>query len=128
MWGMTWLSYLNGSLYISVEVSGFKGTETRGQLDFSAFLSALGSPGVLARGTLGMLKFEETKTLPSIDIPVLVICGDSDIATTPPASLRMKAELPQAELVTIKRGGHMALIEHNQKFAEAVRAFCTEIS
>ncbi|MEG4348503.1 alpha/beta hydrolase [Microcoleus sp. LAD1_D5] len=128
MWGMTWLSYLNGSLHISVELSGFKGTETRGQLEFSAFLSALGSPGVLARGTLGMLKFDETKTLPSIDIPVLVICGDSDIATTPPASLRMKAELPQAELVTIQKGGHMALIEHNQEFAEAVRAFCTEIS
>ncbi|MCZ0900984.1 alpha/beta fold hydrolase, partial [Microcoleus sp. HI-ES] len=54
MWGMTWLSYLNGSLHISVELSGFKGTETRGQLEFSAFLSALGSPGVLARGTLGM--------------------------------------------------------------------------
>jgi pimeloyl-ACP methyl ester carboxylesterase len=40
----------------------------------------------------------------------------------------MKAELPQAELVTIQKGGHMALIEHNQQFADAVRAFCTEIS
>ena len=73
MWAMTWLSYLNGSLHISVELSGFKGTETRGQLEFSAFLSALGSPGVLARGTLGMFKYDETKTLRSIDIPVLVI-------------------------------------------------------
>jgi pimeloyl-ACP methyl ester carboxylesterase len=128
LWAMTWLSYLNGSLFISVELSGFKGTETRGQLEFSGFLSALGSPGVLARGTLGMFKFDETKTLSSINIPVLVICGDSDIATTPPASLRMKAELPQAELVTIKQGGHMALMEHNQQFAEAVMAFCAECS
>jgi len=37
---------------------------------------------------------------------------------------RMKAELPIAELVTIKRGGHMALMEHNQRFSEAVNAFC----
>jgi pimeloyl-ACP methyl ester carboxylesterase len=36
----------------------------------------------------------------------------------------MKAELPIAELVTIKRGGHMALMEQNQRFSEAVRAFC----
>ncbi|BAZ22618.1 alpha/beta hydrolase fold protein [Kalymmatonema gypsitolerans NIES-4073] len=38
---------------------------------------------------------------------------------------RMKAELPIPELVTIKGDGHMALMEHNQPFAEAVSAFCT---
>lgn len=124
LWLMTWLSYLNGSLHISVEISGFKGTETRGQLNFAALLSALGSPGVLARGTLAMFKYEETKTLSTINVPVLVICGASDIATTPPASIRMKAELPQAELVTLKPGGHMALMEQNPRFAEAVSTFC----
>jgi pimeloyl-ACP methyl ester carboxylesterase len=123
-WLMTWLSYLNGLLHVSVEISGFKGTETRGQLNFAAFLSTLGSPGVLARGTLAMFNYEETRTLPTINIPVLVVCGASDIATTPPASIRMKAELPQAELVTIKPGGHMALMEQNQRFAEAVSNFC----
>lgn len=125
LWLMTWLSYLNGSLHISVELSGFKGTETRGQLDFSALLSALGSPGVLARGTLAMFDYEETKTLSMINIPVLVVCGASDIATIPPASIRMKAQLPQAELITIKPGGHMALMEQNQLFAETVSKFCS---
>jgi pimeloyl-ACP methyl ester carboxylesterase len=37
----------------------------------------------------------------------------------------MKAELPIAELVIIKRGGHMALMEQNQLFAQAVSAFCS---
>jgi hypothetical protein len=32
---------------------------------------------------------------------------------------RMKAELPIAELVTIKRGGHMALMEHKQRFSRS---------
>jgi len=123
-WLMTWLSYLNGLLYVSVEVSGFTGKETRGQLHFAALLSALGSPGVLARGTLAMFNFEETKTLSTINIPVLVVCGASDIATTPPASIRMQAEIPQAELVTINPGGHMALMERNQQFSDAVSAFC----
>ncbi|MBD1808191.1 alpha/beta hydrolase [Microcoleus sp. FACHB-SPT15] len=124
-WLMTWLSYLNGSLHISVEISGFKGTETRGQLDFSSLLSAFASPGVLARGTLAMFNYEETRTLSTINVPVLVVCGASDIATTPPASIRMKAQLPQAELMTIKPGGHMALMEQNQWFSEAVGTFCT---
>ncbi|MCL1465627.1 alpha/beta fold hydrolase [Argonema galeatum] len=128
LWLMTWLSYLNGSLYISVELSGFTGKETRGQLNFSALLSALGSPGVLARGTLAMFKYDETTTLKTINVPCLIIVGAKDIATTPAASIRMKAELPIAKLVTLEPGGHMALMEQNLGFAEAVSAFCTEIS
>jgi pimeloyl-ACP methyl ester carboxylesterase len=125
LWLMTWLSYLNGSLHISVELSGFKGTETRGQLEFSALLSALGSPGVLARGTLAMLKYDETATLSTIHIPVLLIVGASDIATKPGASIRMNAELPQSEFVALKPSGHMSLMEQNQEFAEVVSAFST---
>ena len=68
--------------------------ETHGQLDFSSLLSTFASPGVLARGTLAMFNFEETKTLSTINVPVLVVCGASDIATKPVASYRMKAELP----------------------------------
>lgn len=125
LWLMTWLSYLNGLLYISVELSGFTGKETRGQLNFAALLSAFGSPGVLARGTLGMFNYDETRTLGTINIPVLVICGASDIATIPQASDRMNAELPSSQRVTIKPGGHMALMEQNQQFSETVRTFCT---
>lgn len=127
-WGMTWLSYLNGSLYISVELSGFTGGETRGQLSFAGLLSALGSPGVLARGTLGMFKFDETATLATIHVPVLVVCGDVDIATKPVASERMVAQLPAAERVTLHPGGHMALMERNQQFATAVSTFCDRIT
>ncbi len=122
---MNWLSYLNGSLYISVELSGFTGFETRGQLDFSALLSAKGWPGVLARGTLAMFNYDETRTLATINIPVLLIVGDSDIATVPAASSYMKANLPQAELVILQPGGHMALMERNQQFSEAIGTFCT---
>jgi pimeloyl-ACP methyl ester carboxylesterase len=123
LWLMNWLSYLNGLLHISVELSGFKGTETRGQLDFSALLSALSWPAVLARGTLAMFKYEETATLSTINVPVLLVVGASDIATKPAASIRMKAELPQADLVMLKPGGHMSLMEQNERFAEVVSAF-----
>jgi pimeloyl-ACP methyl ester carboxylesterase len=123
VWLMNWLSYFNGLLHLSVELSGFTGTETRGQLDFSALLSALSWPGVLARGTLAMFRFDETATLSKINVPVLLIAGASDIATRPAASIRMKAELPQADFIALKPGGHMCLMEQNQQFSEVVRAF-----
>ncbi|AFZ14046.1 alpha/beta hydrolase fold protein [Crinalium epipsammum PCC 9333] len=127
-WAMTWLSYFNGSLYISVELSGFTGKETRGQLNFAALLSALGEPGVLARGTLAMFKLEETATLKNINVPVLVVTGKSDIAVVPETSARMQAEIPNAELVTLKPGGHMALMERNEQFSEAVSSFSSAIA
>lgn len=123
VWLMNWLSYLNGSLYINVELSGFTGTETRGQLNFSALLSALGWPAVLARGTLAMFNYDETRTLSTINVPVLVVVGSRDIATIPAAGRYMNAQLPDSEIVTLKPGGHMSLMEQNQRFAEAISSF-----
>ena len=83
---------------------------------------------MLARGTLAMFKLEETATLKTINVPVLVVTGKSDIAVIPETSARMQAEIPNAELVTLKPGGHMALMERNQQFSEAVRSFSSAIA
>ncbi|MGB5962566.1 MAG: alpha/beta hydrolase [Coleofasciculaceae cyanobacterium] len=125
---MNWLSYLNGMLYFSTELSGFTGSETRGQLHFATLLSAKSWPGVVARGTLAMFDFDETATLASINIPVLLIVGNCDRATIPGASIRMKAELDQSELYILKPAGHMGLMEQNQQFAEAVNAFTNTLN
>jgi pimeloyl-ACP methyl ester carboxylesterase len=125
---INWLSYLNGMLYISTELSGFTGSETRGQLHFATLLSAQSCPGVLARGTLAMLDFDETPTLSQINLPVLLIVGNCDRSTIPGASIRMKAELDQSELYILKPAGHLGLIEQNQQFTEAVSAFSNSLS
>lgn len=125
---MNWLSYLNGMLYITTALSGFTGSETRGQLHFATLLSAKSWPGVVARGTLAMFDFDETATLATINIPVLLIVGNCDRATVPGASIRMKAELDQSELSILKPAGHMGLMEQNQQFAEAVSAFSDALS
>lgn len=70
-----------------------------------------------------MFKFDETATLPEISVPTLVVVGESDIATRPFASERMSLQVPQAELSILAPGGHMALMERNQEFAEVVRTF-----
>jgi pimeloyl-ACP methyl ester carboxylesterase len=122
-WLISGLSYLNGSMYLTTEISGFTGRETRGQLDFSTRLALLASPGVLARGVLAMFKFDETRTLPSIHIPVLVIAGRSDIATLLSANRRLSLDIPKADLVVLQPAGHMGLMERNAQFAETVRSF-----
>jgi pimeloyl-ACP methyl ester carboxylesterase len=127
-WLISGLSYLNGSMHITTEISGFTGRETRGQLNFSTLLGLHGSPGILARGMLAMLKFNETATLPTINIPVLVIVGKSDIATVAATSKRMSIDLPQAELAILQPAGHMGLMERNEQFADAVRSFSTGCS
>ena len=123
LWLISGLSYLNGSMYLTTEISGFTGGETRGQLDFSTRLGLLASPGVLARGVLAMFNFDETKTLPAINIPVQVIVGHSDIATVLAANRRISIDIPQAELVVLRPAGHMGLMECNTQFAQVVRLF-----
>ncbi|MBM0744141.1 alpha/beta hydrolase [Phormidium sp. CLA17] len=110
-------------MYLAAEISGFTGHETRGHLDFTTRLGLLGSPGVLARGVLAMLRFDETQTLPKILIPVQVIAGQSDIATRLWAHHRLKHDIPNSEIVVLHPAGHMGLMERNAQFAEAVRSF-----
>jgi len=123
LWLISWLSYLNGFTLLTTEISGFTGRETRGQLNFSTLIGLKASPGILARGTLAMLRFDETETLPRISVPTLVVVGKSDIATRPFANQRISKEVPQAELAVLSPAGHMGLMERNQQFAEVVRAF-----
>ncbi len=123
VWCMNWLNYFNGSQLVGMWLSGFTGTETRGQLNFSTLLSLYGSPAVLARGTLAMLAYDATETLAHIQVPVQIIVGASDIVTVPPTSHYMHQAIPHSELVTLQRAGHMGLMEQNQRFAEVVSSF-----
>lgn len=120
---VSWLSYLNGSTLLTTKISGFTGRETRGQLNFSSLIGLKAPPGILARGVLAMFKFDEAATLPQLSVPTLFVVGKSDIATRPFASDRMNRNVPDSELRAISPGGHMALMERNQLFAEIVRDF-----
>lgn len=70
-----------------------------------------------------MLNFNETQTLPNIELPVLVIAGQSDISTLKSANRRISMDIPNAEFFVLKPGGHMALMERNAEFAQAVQMF-----
>lgn len=123
VWLMNWLSYRNGSAHLSNMKSSFAGTETWEQIDFSARFTARARPLVLARGMLGMMKYDATAVLKTITLPTLVVAGNKDTTCKPEASARMRDEIPGARLVTLAPARHLGLIEHHTQYAQAIHDF-----
>jgi pimeloyl-ACP methyl ester carboxylesterase len=123
IWLSNWMSYLNGSALLSTKSSGFAGTETLDELDFVTRFQLQASPAVLARGMLGMLHYDATATLKTINLPTLVIFGDRDSVCVPEASARMHQDIPGAQMAQLAPAKHMGLIEHHIHFAKIVSQF-----
>jgi len=123
LWLSNLMSYLNGSALLSTKSSGFAGTETWEELDFVARFQLQASPAVMARGMLGMLRYDATAVLKAINVPALVLAGDRDSVCKPEASQRMHRDIPGSQLAQLAPAKHMGLIEHHTRFAEIVRTF-----
>jgi pimeloyl-ACP methyl ester carboxylesterase len=125
IWLSNMMSYLNGSALLSTRSSGFAGTETWEELDFVARFQLQASPAVMARGMLGMLRYDATSVLKDINVPALVLAGDRDPVCKPEASRRMHRDIPGAQLTQLVPAKHMGLIEHHARFAEIVKTFAS---
>jgi pimeloyl-ACP methyl ester carboxylesterase len=125
IWLSNVMSYLNGSALLSTKSSGFAGTETWEELDFVARFQLQASPAVMARGMLGMLRYDATSVLKSINVPALVVAGDRDSVCKPEASKRMQRDIPGAQLTHLEPAKHMGLIEHHARFAQIVKTFAS---
>ena len=123
VWLMNWLSYLNGSAHLATRHSSFGGTETWEQIDFFTRFQPEASPAVMARGMLGMMRYDATQTLESISVPTLVVAGDRDSVTKAEASERIRSGIPRARLIILAPAKHLGLIEHHTRYAEVVREF-----
>jgi pimeloyl-ACP methyl ester carboxylesterase len=62
-------------------------------------------------------------TLPKITVPTLVIVGDEDIVTPPPASEFLAKSIPGAALIRIPQAGHLTNLEKPEEFNAALRPF-----
>ena len=123
VWLMNWLSYLNGSAHLSTKQSSFGGTETSEQIEFFTRFQPQASPAVMARGMLGMMRYDATKTLARISVPTLVVAGDRDPVTKPEASERIRSGIPGSRLITLAPAKHLGLIEHHTRYAKVVGEF-----
>lgn len=123
VWLLNWLSYLNGSAHRSTERSSFSGKESREQLKFIASYYVASWPAVVARGMLGMFRYDATDVLPSIHVPTLIIAGERDTTCKPEASAQMAATIPQAEFATLKSAKHCGIFEYHEEFRDILARF-----
>ena len=124
VWAMNWLSYINGTQLIGTALTGFTGSETRGQLDFATRFFAKSPPGVLARGMLAMFKWDESSSIGNIAVPVLVVPGDRDPVLRPYASEQIASVVPDGTLVALSPAKHMGLMERHDAFNALLAGFC----
>ncbi|NTW01788.1 MAG: alpha/beta hydrolase [Oscillochloris sp.] len=124
---MNWLGYLNGSLHIANQQSGFTGNESWGQVEFVTRYNLYTAPSVLARGMLGMLKYDGRAALPAITIPTLIIPSDQDPLCPPEASAYIHQHVRSSQLAPLAPARHMGLLEQNQQFATLIDRFATTV-
>jgi 3-oxoadipate enol-lactonase len=67
-------------------------------------------------------------TLPTIDVPVLVLVGDEDRLTPPSDAEAIVAALPDARFSRIPGAGHLAPLEQADIVASAVHDFLVEVA
>ena len=123
VWLMNWMSYLNGTAQLGTKQTGYAGTESWDQVDWATRYMLYAPPSVLAHGMFGMLKYDATDTLPTIDIPTLVVAGDHDPVCKPEASEFIHENILDSKPVPLVPAKHMGLTEHHGYFAENVRKF-----
>jgi 3-oxoadipate enol-lactonase len=80
------------------------------------------------QGAIGTLKGMASRKsnldlLPQINVPTLLIVGQDDIAIPPQESAQMHALIPNSQLLTIERTGHMVNMEQPDAFNSSVVQF-----
>ncbi len=122
-WLMSAVSYMNGSAHLIAMLLGFAGRETRGQLDRASYYNVQAWPGVQARESLAMLRYDATATLASIPVPVLCVTGHLDRLVVPETSRFMAATVPAGTSLTLTPAGHMSIFEQHEQVADSIADF-----
>lgn len=79
----------------------------------------------IARGLGRRRDFREKAT--RLGLPVLILSGEADVLSPPPAMKVLAASMPDAKYVQISHAGHLAPLENPQETAAAVREFCRKL-
>jgi pimeloyl-ACP methyl ester carboxylesterase len=66
--------------------------------------------------------------LGEVDVPVLVVAGEKDTFTPPSLSEWMAERIPNAELLMVAGGSHVAPIEQPELVRERIRAFVERVA
>ncbi|MEX3011010.1 alpha/beta fold hydrolase [Hoeflea sp. TYP-13] len=82
----------------------------------------------ITRATRGVIdRAGVSDEIGTIDLPVLIIVGDEDVATVPEKSERMHQAIKGSKLVTISKAGHSSTIEQPRAVNGALSEFLSSI-
>jgi len=85
-------------------------------MDFLLFLRMLRAAG----------EYSADDFLPSIDVPALVIAGESDTFTPHALAEKMAQTLPDCEFLMVPKGTHVTPLEHRELVAKRIAEFLTK--
>jgi 3-oxoadipate enol-lactonase len=71
---------------------------------------------------------DSTPTLPTIDVPVLVVVGEEDALTPPSDAAELEDGIRLARLVRMAGAGHLTPLEQPEEFNEALLSFLDEVA
>jgi pimeloyl-ACP methyl ester carboxylesterase len=80
-------------------------------------------PGVLHRDLVACDAFDAEMRLPQLKLPTLVLCGQQDRMTPPPASVALAEAIARAELEFIPDAGHYVMLEQPAAVERRLRAW-----
>ena len=83
------------------------------------------------KGLVGQMralaKFNVSRTLPSLSIPILVLHGDEDVVIPIDAAHLLSQKLPHADLCVLEGAGHLFWITHLHDAVRATASFLNRI-
>lgn len=104
---------------------GLVGPDTR-PADLQRFIDHFGTvhPPTVAAMAIAAGEHSAADLLPLIDVPVLVVAGESDVfAPAARVGERMHAQIAGAELLRMPHGTHTSLFEHHEEIGAAIAGF-----
>jgi len=100
-----------GSVHAALMFGTHVGHESRGQDDLLAHRCAHFSMRAAGAGALSCFAFDARAAMRRIDVPTLLLTGESDRNMPPDIQRAMAARLRQPHLVLIEKCGHLSLLE-----------------
>ena len=88
-----------------------------------AYDSMRAGPITLLKATRDIIMLDISNEIPLITQPVLLIWGENDTLVPPELGPILRAELPHARFLLLKRAAHVAMFDQPQQFNAAVNAF-----
>jgi len=91
------------------------------------FVLAAGPEQLIRQNRAIVLRPDARKHLPSLRMPVLVMCGENDLLTPPDCSREIASLVPGAQLVMVPQCGHMLTMERPQLVNTTLREWIARL-